>query len=122
MNKPKTITLDDIEYIRVTDIKAESQKVDGMQWVIVRTYSAGVHAGYLKSRNGKEVVLIQAIRIWYWEGACSLSQLAADGTTLPDKCKFSVPVAEIILTEAIEVISTTSTSYNSISGTKSWKK
>lgn len=28
-------------------------------------------------------------RIWYWEGANTLSQLAVDGTQLPDKCKFT---------------------------------
>ena len=48
--------------------------------VIVRTYSAGVHAGILKSRDGKEAVLTDARRIWYWDGAATLSQLAIDGT------------------------------------------
>ncbi len=28
--------------------------------VIVRTYSAGVHFGYLKSRKGKEVELVKS--------------------------------------------------------------
>ena len=41
---------------------------------IVRTYSAGVFAGTLVSRNGKEVVLENARRLWYWAGAASLSQ------------------------------------------------
>ena len=32
---------------------------------MVRTYSAGVFFGTLKERNGKEVVLTDARRIWY---------------------------------------------------------
>lgn len=45
------------------------------KYVIVRTYSAGVFAGNLKSRNGKEVELTDARRIWRWAGAASLLSL-----------------------------------------------
>ena len=44
-----------------------------LKYVIVRTYSAGVFAGELESKNGQEVVLRNARRIWYWSGAASLS-------------------------------------------------
>lgn len=40
---------------------------------IVRTYSAGVFAGEIESRNGREVVMKNARRLWYWDGAASLS-------------------------------------------------
>ena len=43
---------------------------------MVRTYSAGVFAGTVVSRDGKEIALKDARRIWYWKGAASLSQLA----------------------------------------------
>ena len=46
------------------------------RYVIVRTHSAGVFAGNLLSRKGKEVVLTNARRLWYWIGAASLSELA----------------------------------------------
>jgi len=45
-----------------------------LKYVLVRTQSAGVFAGELESRNGQEVVLLNARRIWYWDGAASLSQ------------------------------------------------
>ena len=79
---------------------------DGMKYVIVRTYSAGVHMGYLKDRKigGKEVTLVNARRAWYWAGAFTLSAMAVDGVSKPDECKFSTTVPEIILTEAIEII------------------
>lgn len=90
--------------------------------VVVRTYSAGVHFGILKSREGKECVLENAIRIWYWDGACSLSQLAMEGTKKPDNCKFAVPVSEILLTEAIEIIPATEKAVESIRSVESWKE
>lgn len=92
------------------------------KYVIVRTQSAGVHAGTLKSRDGKEVVLTGARRIWFWNGAATLSQLAVDGTSKPDKCKFPAEVPEILLTEAIEVIPTTEKARDSIAGVKVWKE
>lgn len=75
-----------------------------MKDVIVRTYSAGVFAGQLKSRKGKEVVLKNARRLWYWSGAASLSQLANEGVKNPGNCKFPASVPEVILTEAIEIL------------------
>ena len=92
------------------------------QYVIVRTYSAGVFAGNLKSRKGKEVVLENARRIWYWSGAASLSQLAMEGTKEPEKCKFPCEVREVILTEAIEILSVTTAAEKSIKGVQVWKR
>lgn len=43
-------------------------------YVIARTYSAGVFAGTLASRDGKEAVLTDARRLWYWDGAASKAQ------------------------------------------------
>ena len=70
--------------------------------VIVRTYSAGVHFGMLDSRDGREVVLTDARRIWYWEGAFTLSAVAMKGVKKTSKLSVSVP--QILLTEAIEII------------------
>ena len=70
--------------------------------VIVRTYSAGVHFGTLAHHDGKEVTLTNARRIWYWEGAFTLSAVATKG--VKNTSKISVPVTEILLTEAIEII------------------
>jgi hypothetical protein len=92
------------------------------KYCIVRTYSAGVHAGILKSREGKEVVIQDARRIWYWDGAASLSQLATDGTSAPDNCKFPAPVPEILLTEAIEIIPCSDRARASIDEVKPWAR
>jgi hypothetical protein len=92
------------------------------KYCIVRTYSAGVFAGTVKSRKGKEVVLKNARRIWYWKGAASLSQLATDGTSEPSSCKFPCPVAEVLLTEVIEIIPITLAAKKSIEMVPEWKQ
>lgn len=93
-----------------------------LQYVIIRTYSAGVHAGLLVSRKGKEVVLKNSRRIWYWKGAASLSQLAVDGVNCPSECKFSIVVPEITLTEAIEIIDCTPLAKTNIESVPVWKQ
>lgn len=90
--------------------------------VIVRTYSAGVHYGTLKSRKGKECVLLNSRRLYYWKGANSLSQLAMEGVRSPLECKFSVPVKEIVLTEGIEFIPVSKVGVKVIDGVPEWKQ
>lgn len=92
------------------------------KYCIVRTYSAGVFAGTLKERNGKEAIVTDARRIWYWSGAASLSQLAVDGTSDPENCKFPCPVSEVLLTEAIEIIPCTKKAEKSIKEVPEWTK
>jgi len=92
------------------------------KYVIVRTYSAGVFAGYLESRAGKEVVMTEARRLWYWKGAASLSQLAQEGTSKPKECKFPVAVARVELTEAIEILDVTEAAQKSITEVPVWRE
>src|SRR5574343_26984 len=89
---------------------------------IVRTYSAGVFIGLVAERDGKEVLLKNARRIWYWDGAATLSQLANEGTSKPNNCKFPAPVAEVLLTEAIEFIPATEAAIESIAAVPEWKR
>jgi hypothetical protein len=90
-------------------------------YVIVRTYSAGAWAGVLVSRDGKEVELTEARRLWRWEGAASLSQMALTGPTKSAGCKFPAPV-NVILTEAIEIMPATDTARAAIEAVKVWSE
>ena len=99
--------------------KADIEQPTG-DYVIVRTYSAGVHAGYLEWRKGKEVELKNARRLWYWKGAASLSQVAGKGISDPKNCKFPAPIASIVLTEAIEIIPCTPTAQEIIESVPDW--
>ena len=71
-------------------------------FVIVRTYSAGVHCGTLANRDGKEVTLTDARRIWSWTGANTLHEISLNGVGKGSRISESVPT--MLLTEAIEVI------------------
>ena len=73
------------------------------KYVIVRTYSAGVFAGTLESLEGRVAVVRDARRLWRWEGAASISQLAVEGTSSPDDCRFPAPVPRIMVLETIEI-------------------
>ena len=90
------------------------------RYVIVRTYSAGAFAGVMENREGREVVLRQARRLWYWAGAASLSQLAVDGTKRPKDCKFPAEVSRVELTEAIEILDVTPAARASIAAVPVW--
>lgn len=111
------------EYVKKSEVTNNTlaQEVDGMKFVCVRTFSAGVHCGYLKEHKGKEVTLINAIRVWSWAGACSLSELATLGSKNIGGCKYTVTVPEILLTEAIEIIPMTEAAKTQMEGAKRWQ-
>jgi len=75
------------------------------RYVIVRCRDAGVHAGVLVQHSGRECVLTEARRLWYWKpanGAAFLSGVAVDG--LDKTSKMGKTVSRILLTENCEVI------------------
>ena len=88
---------------------------------IVRTFSAGVFFGEIICLKKKTATIRNARRIYYWEGAASLSQLAQTGTSRPDKCKFPESVDEIMVTEVIEILSVTQKAADSIDAVFIWK-
>lgn len=92
-----------------------------MKKVIIRAAQAGVFFGELVERNGQEVKLKNARRLWYWDGAASLSQLAVEGTNKPDNCKFTIAVKEIEILEVIEVIPCEEKAILSIEEVKEWR-
>ena len=89
------------------------------KFVIVRTYSAGVHAGTLESQDGKQVSLVDARRIWSWKGANTLHEIANSG--VKEGSRISDPVSAIVLTEAIEVIAATDAAQANLAATR-WTK
>ena len=118
----KVINIDGDEYIRKEDVFVPAEELGGMEYCMVRSYSAGVFAGYVEKRDGKEVTLRNARRIWSWDGAASLSQLATDGTSKPENCKFPCEVNKVILTEVIEIISISEKAKESIAEVEVWEE
>lgn len=90
--------------------------------VIIRAKDAGVFFGTLKEKNGDEVVLQNCRRLWYWDGAASISQLAVDGTVEPHNCKFTIAVDEICILGVIEIIPCSDTAAKTIEGVPEWRR
>lgn len=118
----KVISIDGVNYVKESDVKQVAEKLDGMKYVVIRTQNAGVFAGYLKEKTGETVILKQARRLWYWSGACSLSQLAMEGTKKVSECKFPVEVSSIELNQVIEVIDATEEARLSIKSVPIWEQ
>lgn len=125
MSKPETITIDEVKYVRADCLKQEAETLDGMKCCIIRSYAAGVFSGYVKEQksdiNGVNVVLINSRRIWYWSGACSLSQIAIEGSKNINDCKISMVVPEQFIANVIEIIPMTKEAVKNIMGAKIWK-
>jgi len=118
-----TIEINGVKYVKADTIsKQKAPNLDKMEYKIVRTYSAWVFAGYLESEEGKEIVLRNARRLWRWQGAASLSQLAMEGVKTPDECKFPCEVDKVKLKEAIEILDVTEEAFNSIKSVPVWEE
>ena len=90
--------------------------------VIIRADKAGVFFGTLAEKNGNEVTMTNVRRIWYWDGAASLSQLAVEGTKAPENCKFTVRVPKMTILGVIEIIDCSDEAIKSIEGVPEWKR
>lgn len=73
-------------------------------YVIIRTASAGTFAGELVRRDGSEVTLNNARRLWRRAGTATLSQLAITGPMRPADCKMPAPVNGNTILGVIEII------------------
>lgn len=88
--------------------------------VIIRADRAGVFFGTLKAKEGTEVELENCRRLWYWDGAASISEIALSGVTNPNNCKFSVTVPSIIVIGVIEIIPCSEKAVQNIESVKVW--
>jgi len=66
--------------------------------------------------------MTDARRLWYWDGASTLSQLAMEGTSKPENCKFPCKVDRVELLQAIEILDCTAKAQKSIEAVPIWKK
>lgn len=89
-------------------------------WHIVRADRAGVFFGHVKSREGSEVTMTDVRRLWYWDGAATLSDMAVSGVKKPGNCKFTVRVPEMTILGVIELIPCSETAAEILNGVKEW--
>ncbi len=88
---------------------------------IVRCDRAGVFFAEVESLKDGVAMLVNARRLWYWDGAASLSQLAQEGVKAPQNCKFTVTVPRMLVCGVIEIIPCTEAAAESINGVRVWK-
>ena len=88
--------------MKKTTMKKSKKKA---AYVICRGYYCGVHAGYIKERDGNHVVLNEARRLWKWKAVkgISLSEVAKYGIDAFGS-KVCTKLAEIWLGDVYEVI------------------
>jgi hypothetical protein len=127
------LNIDDLTYGQIKQLKSLFGNSESIQTsdgglnsligkkVIVRTYSSGVHYGELVEKSGKEVILKNARRLWYWKttnNGISLSEVANAG--LHKDSKVCAP-AEAFWIEAIEIIPCTKEAIANIEGQNVYK-
>ena len=116
------ISINGVDYVRKDSVKTSEPAVstDGLPYCIVRTYSAGVFAGYVKEQDGGNGVVLNARRLHYWNGAASLSQLSQEGVTKPAECRFPMEMPSVTLTNIVEVIPCTEKARLNIKAVPGW--
>lgn len=90
---------------------------------VVRCKGAGVFFATIKEFTPETgvAVLQDARRLWYWQGASECLQLAKEGVKTPQKCKFTITVHELCVTNVIEVTPCTDEAVKSLTEVSEWK-
>lgn len=97
-------------------------KENNNTYYIVRGNRSGVFFGNIAERKGQEITMTNVRRLWWWDGAASISQLAQEGTVCPRQCKFTVTVDEITVLDAIEIDTCTDKAVANIKAVAEWKR
>lgn len=118
-------TINEIEVNGTIYVPKEKQ-TEGLTCVLIRSYAAGVHFGYLEKESftpsGKVVTLSKSRRIWYWSGAATLSQIANEGVKDANNSKFSQVVDSIEIVNVIETIPLTKDAIENLYKVWVWKQ
>ena len=111
------IIVNDIVYV-----KKESVKDLDEEYVIIRSYGAGVFFGVIDiyDDNTKSVIMKRARRIYYWDGAATLSELAIEGPQKPETCKFPCETFNHTITKVEEIIPCSKTAVKTIKEVPIW--
>ena len=92
------------------------------QKYVVRCDRAGVFFGEIDRIDGNQVVMNNVRKLWYWDGACAVEQLAVDGTCRPDECKFTVVVPTMTVLDPVQILPSTDKAAASIEGVREWRR
>lgn len=121
MSQPTTIKIDEVEYVRRDTISAAAETFDGFPYVLVRGKDSGVFVGYMKSRNGQIIELLNMRQLWYWEGAQTCTELAETGTKLPKNCKWPRTIKHGEIFDVIELCYVTTKAKDTFEKVSVWE-
>lgn len=120
MTNPTEITVDGVVYVQKGALPDFAAR-DGQEYVIVRSRDAGVFAGWVTDAAATDVTIYEARRLWYWDGAATLSELALFGVKKPGSCKFPDPLPVVHVFGVCEIIPATEVARESIAKVKPWR-
>lgn len=98
------------------------KKTTTKQKFIVRCDRAGVFYGEIESKTKDIVVMKNVQKVFYWDGACAVEELAKYGSTKPSNCKLTVVIDTLELNQWIQIIPCTKESINILDNIAIWKK
>jgi hypothetical protein len=108
--KEKTMNIDELTIGEAKELAALFGKTETNKHpfvgkhCVIRTYSAGVHLGTIKSVDGAQVIADDVRRLWKWEGAFTLNEVALNGVS--NSSRIAVEVPTISLSDMVELIPT----------------
>lgn len=88
--------------------------------VIVRCDRSGVFYGVLLERDGSEAKIGDVRNIHWWEGAATLTELSNSGSKLPNECRITAPIPELLVIDVIEILPVSEVAQKSLDGIKGW--
>lgn len=91
------------------------------QYYIVRANRAGVFFGKIKEKTDKSVTMTEVRKLFYWNGACAVEEIALHGVKRPSDCKFTVTIEEMEIADPIQIIPCTKDAVKSIKDVIVWQ-
>ena len=85
---------------------------------IIRCTNSGVFFGKVESLKGQTAKIKEARQIWYWDGAKNVMQIAKDGVNENSQITQS---ADVIVTDAIQIVPCSPKAEACLKGAKEWK-
>jgi hypothetical protein len=98
---------------------------DPNQFYIIRADKAGVFMAKIESIENGAAICNSVRRLYYWEGALDVTQIAAHGVSRPNSCKFSVqmgPEDKSTIYNLIEQHPVSEKALASIQSVKEWTR
>jgi len=88
---------------------------------IVRADRSGVFYGTLTAKEGSEIQLANARKLYYWSGANTVEDLALRGVLKANNCKFTDIVEEITINNYLQILPCTEEAISNIENVTVWK-